>query len=296
MLHLFLSLALLSHPAEPTPTPVALSATPEIALPWHDGISPSVENLGDRVGIVFSPDLAPKQNRRFYESLGFAYFETARWTEVLQQLRTAQSSEETKIDFLVIESHGANGNGLKLQAGRNPSDLRSYISIGALQEAAEKLGIRTVILSACNAGRLFRPEIYMSLERDPGDELFLPPTAGILDAGRRFDPAKSSAVVVRRKQSNVETLMEGRFDELPSWLRGQLEKEGWSQGRFAISTMLIQLMLGDRKLELVSTGFETEKSRADLTRKESERLFQRFSRFLDHAGRPPTQLSLRSVD
>lgn len=279
----------LARPTVPVTT-LSFSSGSEAELPWQEGSSPSSPLVGKGVGIVFSPDLVPKENRAFYEALGFAYFESARWTEVLQQIRRYQNeNHDSRIRYLIVESHGANGNGLKIQQSKEPFATRSYIALGALQEAAEKLGIRTVIISACNAGRLFRPEIYRTIDRNPGDPLFLPATAGILDAGNSFRPDRSSTQVVRRKQSNLETLVEGSFGELPAWLSERLRDEGHKRGKFVVSTMLAQLVLGDRTLQLTGEGFETEKSRANLTPKESERLFKRFLGFLRSTPAPSAE-------
>lgn len=281
-LHLTLATLVLTGPARAETARVSAEQA-AFELPWQRGTGAAeIAELGRGVGIVFSPDLATKENRAFYEQLGFTYFETARWNEVLRELKKHQSGDhERRLRYLVVESHGANGNGLKLQEGKKPEQIRSYISIGALQQAADKLGIDVVLLSACNAGRLLRPEIYNVLDRSPGDPMFLPPTGGVIDADRRFDPSESSTTILRRKQSRLETLMEGKFTELPSSLRRQLEEAtGKKNGRFVISTMLIQLMLSDRSLQLTSSGFDTEKSRGDLTAAQSERLFKRFVSFL----------------
>ena len=39
-----------------------------------------------------------------------------------------------RIGTLILETHGTNGNGLKVQESYEPTAARSYISVGALQE------------------------------------------------------------------------------------------------------------------------------------------------------------------
>lgn len=289
-LHLTIASAIALPVAPPTVTNAPANRW---ALPWQTGSSPDAGQLGEGVGVVFSPDLATPENRAFYESLGFAYFEASRWTDVLREVRKRQSGPRNeRLRYLVIESHGANGNGLKVQASAKPEATRSYISLGGLQEAADRLGIETVLISACNSGRLYRPEIYNVLNRTPDDPMFLPPTAGIIDAAPGFDPQRSDTSLLRRKQNGLETLMEGTFSELPVWLKSPKGKRP-SEARFVVSTMLIQLVLGDQKLELTEQGFETEKSRGNLTAAQSERLFKRFVSFLTAASAGHTAAAAR---
>src|SRR5205085_8740518 len=110
-----------------------------------------LDDIGRGKGIVFSPDFSAPGNREFYEKLGFAYFEDARWLNIIEQIRRHNDSSANKIETLIIESHGTNGNGLKLQQSERPRALRSYISVGALQEQLEPLGVRLCILAACNS-------------------------------------------------------------------------------------------------------------------------------------------------
>jgi hypothetical protein len=279
-LHLTIASAIAVPVAPPT---VANAPAAVYSLPWQTGSSPQAGELGEGVGVVFSPDLATPENRAFYEALGFTYFEASRWTDILRELKRRQSGPRAeRMRYLIIESHGANGNGLKVQASPKPEATRSYISLGGLQEAADKLGIETVLISACNSGRLYRPEIYKVLDRTPDDPMFLPPTAGIIDAAPGFDPQRSDTSVLRRKQNGLETLIEGKFSELPVWLKSPKGKRP-SQARFVVSTMLIQLVLGDQKLQLTADGFETEKSKGNLTPAQSERLYKRFVSFLSAA-------------
>jgi hypothetical protein len=257
---------------------LTLAALLLFAIPLMAQAEAPVENLwgiGRGTAIVFSPDLAVPGNREFYEALGFLYLETPDWREVVD---TLAAQPKGSVHTLVVESHGANGNGMKLQTSKEPAALRSYAAVGALQYALQPTSVRRVLLSACNAGRLFRPSIYNRLDRFVGDPLFLPATLGILDAPAGFRPARSSVRVLRRRESKLETLIEGDFAELPQEGPFAVERKG--EKRFVISTMLIQHILRDDSLKLVSKGYETSKSSADLTREECERLFDRFVRFL----------------
>ena len=252
-----------------------VSCTPE----WPNSSPRRVSEIGRGVAIVFSPDLAPRGNRAFYERLGFMYLEDANWANALRAVHQRNRMQpHRRIDTIVLETHGTNGHGLKLQENRSPYAARSYISIGALQETLGDAGVRTAFVSACNAGRLFRPEIYKELDREPEDCLFLPPTIGIIDASPGFDPKRSRVVLLRRKTSHLETLVHGHSGELPSgvlqtsWLTRKLP--------FAVSTLLMQLVMGDRTLAVRSGGYETALSKNDFTPEESEKVFLRFVYYL----------------
>src|SRR5688572_20127880 len=153
-----------------------------LARAWPAGPYADLQNIGTGIGIVFSPDLSVTGNCRFYRALGFACFESADWLKVLSEIHAHNMAEPARrIRTLILETHGTNGHGLKLQKGKKETDDRSYISVAALQEWVEPVGVRHIIISACNSGRLLRPEIYLKLNRDPGDPLFLPATLGIID-------------------------------------------------------------------------------------------------------------------
>jgi len=265
---------------------------------WPNGTSfRTLSDVGKGVAIVFSPDLAPAGNRLLYPRLGFLYLENPDWRSVMDLLAAHNRQHPDRaISTLLLETHGTNGNGLKLQFGKEPEHQRSYISAGALEEELGRLGITTVFMSACNAGRLFRPEIYRALNRDPGDPLFLPATLGIIDSSDRFDPEASRVRVYRRRQSNLETLVHGRIDELSPSSRAAFvsDRESVSQP-FAVSTMLIQLLTGDPSLELTSAGHTVVRSRADLTPQESERLFERFLKLVDQAAARETTTAVAGL-
>src|SRR6266511_2124155 len=126
---------------------------------WPDVKTMRVGEIGRGVGVVFSPDLSVAGNCRFYQSLGFACFQSASWEDILEQIHTHNLLyPERRIATLVLETHGTNGNGLKLQNGYDRNADRSYISVGALQERLEPEGIYFVIISACTSGRLLPPD------------------------------------------------------------------------------------------------------------------------------------------
>jgi hypothetical protein len=245
--------------------------------------SSHLSSVGSGVAVIFSPDLALPGNREVYERLGFAYFEDSDWFQLLGELRErSRDPRFSAIEAVILETHGTNGHGLKLQDGEEVMQDRSYISVGALQEALDEMGVRRCFLSACNAGRLLRPEIYCALDLKADDPLFMTPTYEVLNASPGFDPASSSVQILRRKQSNLETLVHASSSEFSDEVRKLLGVD--KRLRFNISTMLIQLVMHDPKMQLTATGFVQEKSDADLTRAQSERLFERFLKFLSEVA------------
>ncbi|HUQ33153.1 MAG TPA: hypothetical protein VM095_13615 [Pyrinomonadaceae bacterium] len=262
-----------------------------------------LSEIGHGKGIVFSPDLSVPSNRTFYEGLGFAYFEDSSWLTVLGQVRAHnQSHPESRIEVLILEAHGTNGNGLKLQAGHSRKAARSYLSVGALQENLEGTGVRLCVITACNAGRLFRPQIYMRLNRQTSDPLFLPATRGIFDATPGFQPDKGSVRVVYPGNSALETMNEGESSELSPaaqsvlgrrWVKPQASPRNNTRGgsfRFAVSDILFQMLLHDARLQLLTGGYVREKSSNNFTNRESEDLFQEFLSFVDEVARREYQI------
>lgn len=248
-----------------------------------------LSDIGRHKAVIFSPDFAQPGNREFYEKLGFLYIQDASWPKALNQIVARNYwHPEDRIDTIILETHGTNGNGLKLQTGPALRAARSYISVGALQERLEGLGVRLCVIGACNSGRLFRPEIYKTLNPHPGDPLFLPATLGIINASQGYDPAKSKMLVVRRAESEIETTSDGDTSELSPMTRSVLRLEprvstGVARSvHFAVSNLLIQLLTHDPRLELTSSGFANEKSKNDLTEDESDELFQRLVAFIDN--------------
>ena len=262
----------------------------------------TLSDLGRGKGIVFSPDLSEPGNREFYHALGFAYFEDPDWRTVLNQLKAYnQSHPESPVEVLLIQSHGTNGDALKLQNGSQPDAPRSYISPGALLERMEDTGVRVCLLAACNAGRLFRPENYHSVRATDGNHLFAPATLGIINASPDFDPSQSKITIARRAESHIEVINECHMSEFSPQTRAALS-ECSSAGlqastRIAVPEMLIQLLLRDEQLHLVSEGFDMEKSMAETNDNYRERLISRFLRFVNTAAaREQTATSSSPVD
>lgn len=249
--------------------------------------------LGSGIGIVFSPDLSIPGNCRFYTALGFACFESADWMRVLSDVNSWNIHHpEARIRTLILETHGTNGHGLKLQKGKEPLDERSYVSVAALQEILEPVGIRYVILSACNSGRLLRPEIYRRLNRQPGDKLFLPATLGIIDASDLFDPGRSDVTVITPASSHIETTLVGGLAEFAPSTRKALIAAAKARkvtlpARFAVSEMLIQMLLRDDKLELRTDAHVETLSKEQTDPAVSERIFDAFVARLDFLAAAP---------
>jgi len=287
------SIALAQQTAPVINKTAADGATPKanpIAEVWPANIPiKHISDVGSHKAVIFSPDFAATGNRDFYEKLGFLYIEDANWRNALNQIVARNYwHPEDRIVTVILETHGTNGNGLKLQTGPAPRAARSYISIGALQEKLDGLGVSLCVVGACNSGRLFRPEIFKTLNPEPHDRLFLPPTLGIINASKEYDPAKSKMTVVRRAASEIETTTDGDTSELSPVARivlGLEEEAAPSRIprrlRFAVSNLLIQMLIHDPRLELTSSGYANEKSKNDLSEDESDVLFQRFVTFID---------------
>src|SRR3954471_764626 len=78
-----------------------------LARAWPYQESPQLSELGRGIGIVFSPDLSVPGNCRFYESLGFACFDDADWTRVLDGVsRYNLVHTDWPIRTLLLETHG----------------------------------------------------------------------------------------------------------------------------------------------------------------------------------------------
>ncbi|HET8772480.1 MAG TPA: hypothetical protein VFP80_01765, partial [Thermoanaerobaculia bacterium] len=95
-------------------------STPQLlAKAWPAGHAGSLDGIGNGVGIVFSPDLSVPGNCRFYQAMGFACFDSADWLEVLSAIHANNVDDRgRRIRTLILETHGTNGEGLKLQTGK----------------------------------------------------------------------------------------------------------------------------------------------------------------------------------
>src|SRR5438045_1882700 len=249
-----------------------------------------LSEIGHGVGIVFTPDLSVPGNCRFYESLGFACFEDADWTRVLDDIRLHNIFHpENRVRTLILETHGTNGNGLKLQRSYDPRADRSYISVGALQEHLEPDGVRYIIISACNSRRLLRASIYRSLDPNPGDKLFLPPTCGIVNASADYDSARSRIVVATPSASHIETTLVGNLRELAPVTRRVIELAAKTNGirvptQFAVSDLMMEMLLRDPRLELQTGESIDELSKVIQPQDVSEKLYKSFVAYVNSAG------------
>ena len=261
-----------------------------LARAWPYAPYAKLSELGSGVAVVFSPDLSVPGNCRFYQSMQFACFDDADWRRVLDGIDERNSRHpERAIRTVVLETHGTNGNGLKLQRSHDPDADRSYISVGALQERLERAGVRYVILSACNSGRLLRPSIYLSLNRNPGDKLFLPATCGIIDATAAFDPARSKVTIITPHSSHIEMTLVGRVRELAPRTRKILARGAEDAGvempvEFAISDLMMQMITHDRRLRLQTGASVDQLSRVESSEDVSEALFKSLLRRLNTLG------------
>jgi hypothetical protein len=242
----------------------------------------NLSEIGRGIGVVFTPDLSVPGNCNFYKALGFACFEDVDWARVIDGVQRHNSLyPERAIKMLVLETHGTNGNGLKLQKSYAAKADRSYISVGALQERLESAGLRYIVISACNSGRLLRPRIYRSLDPDPGDKLFGPPTCGIHSASRDFDPSRSPITVVTPAMSRLESTVVGKLSELAPATRKLLAESAKERGvklpkTFAISDMLMQLLARDPSLQVVTGWWAEDLSRRKVPPARSEANFKSF--------------------
>jgi hypothetical protein len=257
-----------------------------LARAWPAAPYAGVADIGTGIGIIFTPDLSVPGNCRFYRALGFACFESADWLQILGDLHEWNMSHSgaDRVRTLILETHGTNGNGLRVQKGKKPDDDRSYISVGALEEWVEPVGVKHIIISACNSGRLLRPEIYLKLNRDPGDPLFLPPTLGVIDATDAFDPDRTRITVITPAASHIENTLVGAVRELAPQTRKALVEAAKEHGvklpsQFAVSEILIQMLLRDTDLQLHADDYTEELSKEQTTPETSEKIFQSF---VDH--------------
>ena len=254
---------------------------------WPDASAARVNEIGRGIGVVFSPDLSVSGNCRFYDSLGFACFQDADWSRVLDQVhRHNVLYPDRRVYTLVLETHGTNGNGLKLQTSYSPTADRSYISVGALQERLERDGIYYVIISACNSGRLLRPYIYNEIDPYNGDRLFLPATCGIVNASPDFDPSRSSVTVIGPGSSHIETTLVGSVKELSLEARKSILASAKSlhitpPSQLAVSDLMIEMLTRDPRLQLAVSHVVEDLSQEIHSVDRSEEEFRRFVTYVN---------------
>jgi hypothetical protein len=277
---------LLLLPASPAPALDSSSAA-LLRHAWPDVPSRRVDQIGRGVGVVFSPDLSVPDNCRFYQSLGFACFQGADWDKILDDVhRYNVLYPERRIFTLVLETHGTNGNGLKLQSSYDPAADRSYIAAGALQQRLEPEGIYYVIISACNSGRLLRPAIYNELDPNNGDKLFLPATKGIVNASPDFVASRSAVMIITPQSSHIETTLVGKLAELSPAARRAITESAKARSivppkEFAVSDMMTAMLTRDPQLQISAGSYVDELSRDTASVDRSEELFRKFVRYVN---------------
>jgi len=266
------------------PTAVLGSTAVDPVLPKASEVK-ALSAIGERRAVVFSPDFTMPSNRVFWEKLGFLYVEDASWERVVAEIeRFNTANPERAVETVFITSHGANGNGLKLQAGHDADSPRSYASIGGLQERLGRVGVRKFVIAACNTSRLFRPDVYNRLDRDVSDPLFLPATLGYVEASEGFDPRTSSVLVIRRADNQKENTSEGTAAELSPATRRALGVADASAARgmrFIVSDLFVQMITGDPKLRLTSSGYVSRIELTGADNERSDRYYRGFVRILD---------------
>jgi len=143
------------------------------------------------------------------------------------------------------------------------------------------------VLAACNTSRLFRPEIYNTLDRTTRDPLFLPPTLGIVDASPDFDPSTSKVAIVRRADNLKENTSEGNVAELSPAARRALgfdDVRASRAVRFVVSDLFVQMLTADPKLLVTSGGYVTEITLERPDNERSDRFYSRFVKLLDQVA------------
>ena len=246
-------------------------------------LSSPLSSVGRGVAVVFSPDLSIGANCAFYQRLGFTCYESASWEAVVEDIRcrNASAAPEDAISVVILEAHGTNGNGLKLQAGTAKKASRSYAAVGALMERLGDAGVRTCVLAACNSRRLLRPAIYHKLD---DTRLYLPATLGIMN-GAQEDPAKTGVRLLARADSHIESLSTGTTRELSASTLRALDLDEDDAMSFVVSDMLVQLVTRDPSLDLRPA---TPVNRLKLVTPEDEYAEDLFARFVEHLDRLAT--------
>lgn len=239
--------------------------------------------LGRGTAIVFSPDLSLESNCAFYERLGFVCYASASWEEVLEDIRhrNESASPAETITTVILEAHGTQGNGLKLQTGSARNARRSYAAIGAVKERLGAAGVHSCILAACNARRLLRPAIHDTLDRG---RLFLPATLGIINADGR-NRGDGGPRLLARADSHIESISVGSTDELSSSTLRALGLAHDAPMTFVVSDMLVQLLTGDPSLDLREA---TPVNRLQQITPEDAYADDLFARFVAHLDRLAT--------
>ena len=232
-----------------------LIASPVLAAP--PATRSPLTAVGRGVAIVFSPDLSLQNNCAFYERLGFVCYASPSWEEVVDDIgrRNASARPEEAISVVILEAHGTQGNGLRLQTSSARNARRSYAAVGALQERLGAAGVRDCILAACNSRRLLRPAIH---------------------TGLRF---------LTRADSHIEGITVARTDELSLPTLRALGIADEEPMTFVVSDIFVQLVTGDPSLDLREA---TPVDRLKLVTPEDAHAEDLFARFVEHLDRIAT--------
>jgi hypothetical protein len=243
-----------------------------------------LQSVGRGMAIVFSPDLAPPTTCSFYSRLGFLCIRDASWRSASSKIEAfnRNSRKGHFVRTVIIESHGANGNALKLQDGRRETDKRSYASVAALDEQLYASGIRTCIINACNAGRLFRPEVYRALDRWAFDRLLLPATSGGLTPSAAYNRTNPRVAFLIPRLNQLQSLTVADVREFDARTRKRL---GVEEGSYVISDTLIQILLRKRPAAVVPPKGTDVLMRTTLTAQRGEQLFREFRTWLNQQAR-----------
>ena len=245
---------------------------------WPSGTR-TIRTLGEGIGIVFSPDLAPPGTCDFYERLGFACFADPSWEIVTRRVaeRSCRNCRR-RLSLIILEVHGSGGNGLKLQDGNEAKSGRSYASLGALQERFGAAGVRYCVIGACNSRRLSRERISRELALE-NDRLTLPATLGVLNA-KPASPATPALTFITREESRFETLIQAGTNDLTRRVRAALGFAPRARASFVVSDLLVQLLINDPALHLQQASPGETVNRQGISDAEGERLILLFSRYL----------------
>lgn len=271
----------------PTTPPKVIEIPNDKLLPVPDTLPTHInrfEEIGRGTAVIFTPDLAGEANRQFYQSLGFLYLEDTNWSAALDRVLAYNAEhKDAPITRLLLEAHGSWGDGLKLQAGKDPRANRSYISLGALQEKLENSGIKECIISACNSGRLYRPEIYRRLNTAP----LQPANQGVVSSSKNYKPSPNTAKILRRRESRFEALTPLFVSEMPRPLRELMGVEN-GKAQFVVSDLFLEFILNDPNLQLINEGFVRQVTIYDYSVDRSELLIKRFLALLTQIAQNKT--------
>lgn len=256
--------------------------------------SSALFNTGRGTAIVFSPDLAPGDTSVVYSRLGFTVFRDPSWRNVMMAIErlNRRSERAARIRVVILECHSSNGNALKLQVGKSAVDARSYASIDALREHLAASGVEVCVITACNAGRLFRPSVVRGIDSTVFDPLLQPATLGVLPITRSGHNHDATTFLIPRS-NNLEAITEIRAPALAAGTRAALGLT--SRSSFAVSETLVQLLVERNPTHLVPAAPTDTLSRTALRQERSAELTRAFCTWLDHRARSTSSPQLATM-